>query len=59
MTKNKKVHRVTNPLFLERKQGFVSKEGGNRDLGGDLAFQKVFDEVPSGSSGSLGTREAP
>jgi hypothetical protein len=47
---------VTNPLFLERKQGFISKEAGNQDLGGDLAFQKVFNEVPSGSSGSSGTR---
>jgi hypothetical protein len=47
---------VTNLLFLERKQGFISKEARNRDLGGDLAFKKVFNKVPLGSSGSLGTR---
>jgi hypothetical protein len=46
---------VTNPLFLERKQGFISKEAGNQDFGQDLAFQKVF-EVPLGPSASSGTR---
>jgi hypothetical protein len=56
MAKDRKVYRVTNPLFLERKQGFISKKARNQDLGGDLAFKKVFNKVPSGSSGSSGTR---
>jgi hypothetical protein len=56
MAKDRKVYRVINPLFLERKQGFISKEAGNRDLGGDLAFQKVFNKVYLGSLGSSGTR---
>jgi hypothetical protein len=29
MAKDRKVYRVTNPLFLERKQGFISKETRN------------------------------
>jgi hypothetical protein len=29
MAKDRKVYRVTNPLFLERKQGFISREAGN------------------------------
>jgi hypothetical protein len=38
MAKDRKVYCVTNPLFLERKQGFISKETGNRDFGEDLTF---------------------
>jgi hypothetical protein len=45
---------VINPLFLERKQGFISKETRNQDFGEDLTFQKDF-EVPLGSSGPSGT----
>jgi hypothetical protein len=56
MVKDRKVYHVINPLFLERKQGFISKEARNQDLGGDQTFQKFFDEVHSGSSGSSGTR---
>jgi hypothetical protein len=29
MAKDRKVYHVTNPLFLERKQGFISKETRN------------------------------
>jgi hypothetical protein len=38
MTKDQKEYHVIDPLFLERKQGFVSKEAGNQDFGEDLAF---------------------
>jgi hypothetical protein len=38
IAKDRKVYRMTNPLFLERKQGFISKETGNQDFGKDLTF---------------------
>jgi hypothetical protein len=38
MVKDRMVYYVINLLFLERKQGFISKEAGNQDLGGDLTF---------------------
>jgi hypothetical protein len=52
MAKDQRVYRVVNLLFLEGKQGFISKETGNRDLRGDIAFQRVFNKVPSGRSGA-------
>jgi hypothetical protein len=38
MAKDRKVYHVINPLFLERKQGFISKETRNQDFGEDLTF---------------------
>jgi hypothetical protein len=55
MAKDRKVYHMTNPLFLERKQGFISKETRNQDFGEDLTFQKDF-KVSLGSSGSSGTK---
>jgi hypothetical protein len=55
MAKDQRVYRVINPLFLEGKQGFISKETGNQDFREDLTFQKGF-KVPLGSSGSSGTK---
>jgi hypothetical protein len=38
MAKDRKVYHVTNLLFLERKQGFISKETRNQDFRKDLTF---------------------
>jgi hypothetical protein len=48
-----KIYQVTNPIFLENKQGFISKEPGVQDLGEEPVFQRIFG-VPEASSGTRG-----
>jgi hypothetical protein len=57
--RDRKIYRVTNPIFLENKRGFISKEPGVRDLGEEPVFQRIFG-VPEASSGTGGgIAEAP
>ena len=51
--RDRKIYRVTNPIFLENKRGFISKEPGIRDLKEEPVFQRIF-KVPAASSGTGG-----
>lgn len=50
---DQRIYRVTNPMFLENKRGFISKEPGIRDLREEPVLQRAF-EVPATSSGTGG-----
>lgn len=47
--KDRKIHRITNPIFLENKRGFISKEPGVRDILDEPMFQRILG-VPKTSS---------
>ncbi|KAA8648102.1 uncharacterized protein ATNIH1004_003985 [Aspergillus tanneri] len=47
--RDRKVYRVTNPIFLEDKRGFISKESERRDIGEESVYQKAFGEGQSSS----------
>jgi transposase InsO family protein len=57
MAKDRKIYRVTNPIFLENKRGFISKEPGVRDIRDEPAFQRIFEEttVPTAIGDGIGT----
>jgi hypothetical protein len=40
--KNRKIYRVTNPIFLENKRGFITREPGSRDIGTEAAYWKAY-----------------
>jgi transposase InsO family protein len=42
--KDRKIHRVTNPIFLEDVKGFISNESGERDLYTDPSYQVAYDQ---------------
>lgn len=51
--RDRKIYRVTNPIFLENRRGFLSAEPGERDLETEPAFQLAYGNVPRMTTGGI------